>query len=245
MVGPACAMGETYNNCPLTDASNTQGHIAVAGTTSTPSGRCGTSEGNAATECGDYCTEDSQCSSGKTCHIGVYACVTNTIGNRCGTTWTDANNECGTACTTDDTPCPSGETCFADITIACSGDVPEVVTTTPPENPAIDVEGECISQQYVVKENRPPEVTDGYCHTSCVTLTNECDPDLCVCVDGCPNGSWGPQAQSVVDVAFCDTACTLASKKSQCEAHCRCIVEDSAVSISLFALFLTTLVALF
>merc|ERR1712050_517563 len=41
------------------------------------------------------------------------------ISNRCGATWEDANNNCGNVqCISQDTECPSGQTCFADMTIA-------------------------------------------------------------------------------------------------------------------------------
>lgn len=54
------------------------------------------------------------------------------ISNRCGTTWADANSRCGTACEIKNDSCPSGETCYADMTVACTDDITGSPSLEPP-----------------------------------------------------------------------------------------------------------------
>jgi len=99
--------------------------------------RCGTTWTDANTNCGNtQCTsgqDHKECPNGQTCFkdLTIAPCETNQSGNndqsnqgeisnRCGTSWEDANDNCGNVhCISPE--CPSGQTCFADLTIPSCG----------------------------------------------------------------------------------------------------------------------------
>jgi hypothetical protein len=141
-----------------TDATNTAGTVTVdimdtaattaptRNTSSLFTNFCGSTWSDAAATCGQQCPigNDSECPSGKRCFTGVTTCgsptqapvVVPTIippgspANYCGLTWSDAAATCGQRCPSAlDSECPSGLSCFAEIT-GCGAP-----TNTPPSTP--------------------------------------------------------------------------------------------------------------
>jgi hypothetical protein len=158
MVGPPCADGidSQTNQCHRT-AAGTQGHIDVG---STGNGANGDPATAAPTS-----TETPDTVSGE-------------IGYRCGSDWTDANGRCSTPCPSGTNgECTNGETCFADLTLACPSDNSN--GSEDPVNEGANDLSTCTSWEVQADRNAP----SGWCQETCsnAATAQYCDSDLCEC----------------------------------------------------------------
>merc|ERR1719188_2196630 len=107
MTGPACAhtLEDSQTNQCYRTAPGTQGYIDVGST--------GNDANNGGTDTQPTNPESTN----------PPDTVTGEIGSRCGNGWSDANSRCSTPCPSQtDNECSNGETCFADLTLACPSD---------------------------------------------------------------------------------------------------------------------------
>lgn len=175
MIGPPCADGidSQKNQCYRT-AAGTQGHIDVGSTGNDANGGTATAAPTS--------TETPDTVSGE-------------IGFRCGTSWTDANGRCSTPCSsgTND-ECTNGETCFADLTVACPSDNSD--GSEDPVNEGANDLSTCTSWEVQADRNAP----SGWCQETCsnAATAQYCDSDLCECTG------------SSVSTVFCLLAGTIA-----------------------------------
>merc|ERR1712004_463214 len=102
-----------------------------------------------------------------------------TISNRCETSWVHANSHCGTRCEYTDDACPSGQRCFAGLTLACPTDFfVSSAEVAPLESEAESALLICGNGWQVKGENS--DVSSSWCETTC--SEELCDLDLCECI---------------------------------------------------------------
>jgi len=113
------------------------------------------------------------------------------ISNRCGSDWVDANSRCGAPCVFSDSACPSGEKCFAGMTLACPTDffrTPE--DAAPLENGEDDDLLTC-ENGWETRETAG-DIPTNWCEMTCSHDETQmmCDQDVCQCIPSAAFHFW-------------------------------------------------------